>query len=132
MLKQTIAFLLSTYLIASDMYYYNNNQKVYLTPQESNQSRLQNKSVPNPHAAHYYKTSSNTQVGITDEILIKTKNLDAVLHRYDVTLKKRITSDIYLLKAKESALTLDISNQMYEDSNILYAHPNFIRQIDNR
>lgn len=132
MYKQIAAFFFSTYLIASDMYYYNNNKKVYLTPQESNQSSFQNKSAPNPHAAQYYKTSSNTIVGISDEILIKTKDIDAVLYKYDVVLKKRITSDIYLLKVKDSTLTLKISNQMYEDSNILYAHPNFIKQIHNR
>lgn len=132
MYKITLFLIMSTYLIASDLYYYNNHKKVYLTPQDSNQRVLQYRSVSNPHAVRFYTTTNNVVVGINDEILIKTKDIDAVLDTYEVKLKKRITSQIYLLQVKDNNLTLDISNQMYEDPDILYAHPNFIKQIHER
>lgn len=131
-LKILYFIFFSLNVFASDLYYYNNHKKVFLTPQESNQTSVYNKSVANPHAIKYFKTNSSIILGIGDEILIKTKKIEIILQKYNLVLKKKLPLDIYLVSVKNSSETLDTANKLYEDSDILYAHPNFIRQVYSR
>ncbi|MBU0720436.1 hypothetical protein KJ877_03780 [bacterium] len=133
-LKNLCLLLISTSLFSSEVYFYQNKKKVFITP---TQLKLSNARV----ATHsfdtikYFTTSNNILLGITNEILVKYRNmyaLEKIQLRYSLVPIKRITHDIYLYKIDDADLTLKISNALYEEDDIEYAHPNFIKKTQNR
>jgi hypothetical protein len=117
---------------ANEIFYYKNNQKIELTPIKTTQKLQKSDST---QTIDYYKTRNNITVGVTKEIIVKIKEeeaLEGILEQYAINLKKRLTSTLYLVETNSSTLTLEISNQLYHDANVSYAHPNFIKKIDKR
>ncbi|MCK5293739.1 MAG: hypothetical protein KAJ49_03735 [Arcobacteraceae bacterium] len=125
--------LIFTFLYSSDTYFYQNGKKVYISPvQEVKIFSL--KATSTQSNLNYFTTPNNKTVGVNDEILIKTSstNIDNLLIKYSLTLVKQLTKNIYLLKVKDKSTIFDISNRLYEDKTVQFAHPNFTRQIDKR
>jgi hypothetical protein len=112
---------------ASDMYYYKNNQRATLTP-ETSISRSSS-------IIDYYKTDSGVTVGVTDKIIVKF-NSDADIKKYlnefNLTIEKKLGKNLFLLKAENKRLTIDISNRLSEKDDIEYAHPDFIKKRVSR
>lgn len=130
MRKLLFLFLSVAFALHAESFYYNNNQKVQLTPLPK--SLVQSKSATEGAQMEYYTTPNSTLVGISDEILIQTEDIEYVLKCYGVELLAKLGNNIYLLRAKERAQTLELANKLYEDEKIELAHPNFSKEIQKR
>jgi len=123
----TILILLTQYGCASNIYYYQNNKKVSLTPIKSLSRNISN--------MDYYKNSNGIVLGVTDRLLIKLKNknyLENILKRYNLILIRKIDKNLYLLKTQDKNLTIQISNTLTKKDFIEYAHPDFIKKFYKR
>lgn len=112
---------------ASELYYYKNNEKVFLDTANYN-SRSNIKINEN---VDYYQTDTGTILGVSDTLLVKTKaevDISSYLNEFDLILDSKLGIDLYVLKTKDKSLTIDISNRLYLKDNIKYAHPNFLKQ----
>lgn len=115
---------------ATDNFYYQKDKKVLLTPIKSTQTRTFQKT--NSTQIDYYKTQNNKTVGINKELIVKIKKekaLDNLLKKYAIVVKKKLAKKLYLMEVNSTQETLDITNQLYHDINVSYAHPNFIKKI---
>jgi len=130
-MKQTI--VISSILFfanASDNFYYQKDKKVLLTSIKSTQLRTFQKI--NSTQIDYYKTEKGHTVGISKEFIVKIKEekaLEDLLKKYSIVVKKRLAKNLYLMETNSTQETLDVSNQLYHDVNVSYAHPNFIKKI---
>ena len=125
-------FLLVSFLNANNTFYYENNKKVYLTKINTDIKNTKIRTARHNNIS-YYKTSTNNYLGVKDRILIKTKkNINSIIQKYSCTLIRSITSRIYLIKIDNNSDIFDIANKLYEDNDVIYAHPNFIRKIQKR
>ncbi len=118
-----IFIVLIQYGCASDNYYYKNSQKVTITP---NASIL--RSNPN---MDYYQNSQGVVLGVTDKLIVKLKDdklLEQMSDEFGLTLEKRLSKNLYLFKASNKNLTIDISNRLSEKEYIEYSHPDFIKK----
>lgn len=130
--KVFFLYLLSFYGCSSEYYYYQNGKKVFLKP-----SLKATKNLANSQSnIHYYDTENNISLGVTNEILITTKsevlNIDDLIERYQLTLLKKISSNIYLLEVSNESELFSTVNELYQEDKIQYAHPNFIKNIQKR
>ena len=128
-----IFLLLFTFLLsASDNFYYQNDKKVILTPiQTSNTFQKMDAN----HTIEYFKTPKGQIVGMGQEIIVKlkdTKALDSLVKKYAVNIKTKLTNKLYVLEVNSTKQTLEITNKLYLDANVSYAHPNLIKRIDKR
>lgn len=119
-----ILFLLLTQLtLANDTYYYKGSQKISLVKQNTLSQNSQN--------IDYYKNSNNLIFGVTDKIIVKLRESDTVeryLKEYNLSLEKKLSNNMYLLQTKDKNSTITISNILNEKDEIIYAHPDFIKQ----
>lgn len=112
---------------ASDNYYYQNNEKIYLTPVTDYSRAISN--------TDYYTNDKGITIGVNDQILLKLNNnadIDTVLTKYNLTLEKKLSSLLYLVKVSNKTLTIDTANRLNEDTYVQYAQPNFIKQKMSR
>ena len=136
-MKKINILLISIFITlnGSDLYYYQGGKKVFLSPVTKTTSiiRSTNSSTENTNINfNYFKTSNNIVLGVNNQIIIKTTKIDEVLEKYNLQLKKKLFSNVYLIELEDKDLTLDIANLLYQDSDISYAHPNFTKQINKR
>jgi len=111
------------FVCASDNYFYNKNQKTILTPDAST-SRSSS-------TIDYYKTDNGIIVGVTDKIIAKVdcdSDIKKYLNEFNLTIEKELDKNLYLLKAQNKSLTIDISNRLSEKDDVEYAHPDFIKK----
>jgi len=127
-----ILLLISLFANASDNFYYQNDKKVILTPiQISNTFQKMDAN----HTIEYFKTPKGQTVGMGQEIIVKlkdTKALDSLVKKYAVNIKTKLTNKLYVLEVNSTKQTLEITNKLYLDANVSYAHPNLIKRIDKR
>jgi len=128
-----IFLLLFTFLLsASDNFYYQNDKKVILTPIQTSNT-FQKMDIN--HTIEYFKTPKGQIVGMGQEIIVKlkdTKALDSLVKKYAVNIKTKLTNKLYVLEVNSTQHTLEITNKLYLDANVSYAHPNLIKRIDKR
>lgn len=130
MKKLLFLFLSTIVALNAQTFYYNNNQKVQLTPLPK--SLIQSRSAVEGVEMEYYMTPNKSLVGVSDEILIKSDDIEYVLKSYSVELLTKISDTIYLLRVKDRAQTLELANKLYEDTKVELAHPNFSKEIQKR
>ena len=129
----TFLLLLFLFAHATDNFYYQKDKKVFLTPIKPTQVRTFQKT--NTTQIDYYKTQNDKTVGINKEFIVKIKEekaLQDLLKKYSIVIKKRLAKNLYLMEVNSTQETLDVSNQLYYDANVSYAHPNFIKKIEAR
>lgn len=132
--KYIYALLLLTSIVYAEQYYYQKGKKVYLSPTKSKSSisRDVNSSI---NQINYFKTPQNVLVGVRDEILVKfknTQNIQDIQITYSLSLVKQLSKTMFLFKVKDYLRTLDVSNSLYEESDVEFAHPNFLRSVRKR
>ncbi len=121
--------LLFQYGSADDTYYYKNNQQVTITKIPSTDMYRDYSTID------YYKTDNGVTVGITDKIIVKVSSdsdIRKYLNAFNLTIEKELGKNLYLLKAENKNLTIDISNRLSEKDDIEYAHPDFIKKRVSR
>ena len=122
-----IFIVLIEYIYSSGNYYYQNDQKKYMT--------LYNNSLRGSPNIDYYQNEKGLILGVTDKILVKFKsenNIGKYLHEFDLFAHKIINSKTYLVQTKDKSLTLDISNKLNEKDDVVFAQPDFIKKILKR
>ena len=108
-----------------DVYYINDNKKVYLK-EDLNLSK-------NNDEVRWFRDKNNLLYGVKNEIIFvlkKAEDKNNVLNRYSLILKENISDKILLVKTNLDVF--EISNQLYNDDAVLYAHPNFITKVKSR
>lgn len=83
----------------------------------------------------YYKTKNGVILGVNDEVIVKFKDIDLlgkVLLKYNLKIAKKIQENSFLLKTTNKNLSLNIANELSNESYIQYAYPNFVKTIKNR
>lgn len=135
-MNKTFLFIFCISLIsllnAEDNYYYQNGKKIYIKPSSVFQTfSLNNETLVNTKS--YVQIENNTSIQITNQILLQTNNgISTIIEKYPIKLLKTITPNIYLVEVDTNQSVLSIANRLYEDKNILFAHPNTIKKIENR
>jgi hypothetical protein len=110
-------------LLASDNYYYKNNEKVTLTPKNS--------ILRGDALIDYYDTDEGVSFGVSDKIIVKAKSyadVEKYCNDFNLSIEKELGVGLYLLKVSDKSLTIDISNRLSEKNDIEYAHPDFIKK----
>lgn len=131
MKKLTLLIPILLFANANNNFYYQNDKKVFLTPIVSSQKFRKINSID----INYYTTPKDTIVGVTKEFIVKIKDkksLEILLKKYPITFKKRLAYNLYLMKVNIIEETIDITQKLYVDKNVIYAHPNFIKKIKLR
>ena len=132
-MKKNIIFLIFLFFAnANDNFYYQKDKKIFLTPINTTQTIQKKESN---QTVQYYKTLKGQTVGISKEIIVKVieeKAIDSLVEKYDINVKKKLTQKLYLVEINSTKETLTITNKLYDDENVSYAHPNFIKRIDKR
>jgi len=131
-LKKIFLLFFTFFLSASDNFYYQNDKKVILTPIQTFNTFQK---MDSNHTIVYFKTPKGQTVGMGQEIIVKlkdTKALDSLVKKYAVNIKTKLTDKLYVLEVNSTKETLEITNELYLDANVSYAHPNFIKKIDKR
>ena len=119
-------------LSAGDDFFYQNGKKVYINPLNTVNSYSINVSSIGSDV-RYFTTQDNDILGLDDEILLKSSvDITLIIKKYNLTLLKKITSTIYLVQVINKNMILDISNRLYEDKDIEFAHPNFRKKVEKR
>jgi len=79
----------------------------------------------------YFKDTHGKKYGITNQIILCTdyqKNLQKVAQKYHLTFLRQLSKTLYLYKTSNIAETLSICNQITNEKEIKFAHPNFLLQ----
>ncbi len=126
-----IVLLLISSLFSKEFFYYSNGQKHYLNAKSS---RFEVKSFIPKSAKHikalYFKNANNDFLGVSDRILIgfKDKKLkDILIKKYKLKFVEYLGDGIYVFKVDNAYKTLDIANAIYENENVQFSHPDFIK-----
>ncbi|MDF1883500.1 hypothetical protein JHD49_06050 [Sulfurimonas sp. SAG-AH-194-C21] len=125
-MKKTVIICIlfvSVLQVFGNTYYYKNNKKVGLSLK-----KVVSRATTN---IDYYVNEYGIELGITDKLIVKTKNkktLIIYLDEFNLSIEKELSKDLYLLKTMDKNLTINIANKLNEKNTILYAHPDFIKK----
>lgn len=111
----------------ANTYYYQGGKKQKLEPVEQTQRSTK--------THDYYKTQNGSQVGVSDTMLVKfynTANLNYYIQKYNLKIVEEIMPNLFKIQVKDKSLTINIANRLYEQSDIEYAHPNFLQKVQKR
>ena len=109
---------------ASD-FYYENGKKIELEklePTEVQQKIAQNDTLK------YYKTVNGHKLAVKNDILVECKekvNCREVLSFYPLVSIKALSERIFLVEVAKDKNVFEVSQKIYEDSDVKIAHPNF-------
>ncbi len=113
--------LLATSGCASSNYYIHEGKKEPLTPvKERSNSDLD-----------MYVTKNGKKVGVSDTLLVKflnTNNLSYYIQKYNIVQSRQILPNLYEFKVQDKSLTIQTANDLSSQSDIKYAHPNFVKK----
>ncbi len=108
---------------SQDHYYYKNDKKVPLIAQTNNSNEVAK--------VYYYKNEKGILLGVTNKIIVKVTDeryLNQYIQEFNLSIEKKLSKNLYLLKVLEKNKTLDIANSLNQKEGITYAHPDFIKK----
>jgi len=121
-----ISLIALTLLGCANEFYYSKGKKVELTPIKSTQ---QSKQITS-ETIKYYHTPTGQTVGVNNQILVechKDSNCTQLLQRYTLTEIQPLTESIFLITVPPTKNIFELSQKLYQETNITNAHPNFIK-----
>lgn len=107
---------------ASALYYYEEGVKVDVTKLDTYTQY------------DYYQNSNNQKVGVNNTIIVKfSSNIDVsdIESKYDVSLDKILSNNVYVFDVNSNNV-FTTSSKIYEDENVEFSNPNFIKQRRRR
>lgn len=125
-----IAFILSSIVNATN-FYYENGEKIEVTQLPESRNFEGNSS----NTITYYKTSKGHKVGVVNEILLKCHTgivCEDVLKKYETNAIQKLSDTIFLIEVDKDKNIFKVSQTLYEDKDIEFAHPNFIKSKKRR
>lgn len=114
-------------LYAEPCYFYKYNKKTILLPLHSSARTEKN--------IDFYQNERGIVLGVSDGIIVKLKDSEGVedlLKEFNLTLKKKLDDNLYLLKTQSKKVTIELSNRLHEKEGVEYAHPDFIKKSVRR
>jgi hypothetical protein len=117
-------------LQAQELFYYQGGKKVSLTPVKKESSLLRSDTTSATH--DYYLSNNKNIVGIDNTLLVKTDSIETIITNYPLELIQEISPHIYLLKTTHKSETISLANTLSQDTNVSFAHPNFLHQVKKR
>lgn len=124
-----IPLYLVSFLLANE-YYYSFGKKINLT--KSYELRATNNSN-----TVYYVKENGSKVGVSNEIIVKCKediNCKQLLSSQNFANISKLTSSLFLIKLNEIDKNniFEISRDLSVNTDIKFAHPNFIKNKKRR
>ncbi len=128
MKKILLSILVVASLSASEYYYMNNGQKVYLTPQS-----LDGVQTRSSGSKLRLKDENGKEVVVNSRLLVKfnsTENLERYLSAYGLSVVKKfeIGGGIYLLQASSPMSAMSAANELYKKPDVEFAQPDIARK----
>ena len=117
-----ITTFFTTLVNASTLYYYEEGVKVDVTKLDTYTQY------------DYYQNSNNQKIGVNNTIIVKfSSNIDVsdIESKYDVSLDKMISTNVYVFDVNSNNV-FTTSSKIYEDENVEFSNPNFIKQRRRR
>lgn len=115
-------------ILYANKYYYDGNQKVYLTSIDKSIRDLQENSSQ-------FKTQNGTYLSIDNTFIVKIKedvNIQNLIDEYNLLYIKQLYTNTYLLQINNNEDIFDISNKLHLDNRTIFSHPNFKHNIHKR
>jgi len=127
-MKILILISFFTFIFAQD-YYYNGHKKIYLSQINTISNFSYDSNITKEKT---YTTKNNQVLKLSNTLIIKTKNnnIDELISKYNLVLKKLLRKNVYLLSTTQNPL--EIANKIYENESVQYAYPDFIKTIQLR
>jgi len=117
-------FLLFSFVEASDQkFYYKNGKKDFLQPIPS--------FMRSTKEVDFYENEKGVKMGVSNKLLVQFKaNVDVkkYLLEYKAEIVKVLGTNLYLLKIDNKANTLEVSNALHQKEDVVFAHPDFLKQ----
>ena len=113
---------------AKTLYYYDGDEKRILTPESTFKQR-------SSESVHYYKDENGVLMGVSNRIIMKTStgsNLETLLKTHNLTMGEKLGSSMYVLITPSADMTLDIANTLTKEDGVVFAHPDFIKEVSPR
>lgn len=107
-------------------FYYENGKKVMVV------KALENRSNDN---ISYYQNSLGKKIGVQDEIILKCKQSSAcatTLQKYNFLKIEKLSDTLLLVKIAENQNIFKVSQSLYNEPSIEFAHPNFTKERTRR
>ena len=123
-----------SFFLFADNFYYQKDKKIFLTPIKTSE-KFQKVDVNKTDKVRFYITEKGHTVGINKELIVKLKkdiSIESLLYKYAILMKKKLAKNLYLVQVTNTEETLSITNQIYMESDVVYAHPNFIKKMQQR
>ncbi len=127
-LKILLLIILFSTTIWADTYYYEYGKKVKLT-------ELKGVRALNDSNITYYQNSTGQKVGVKKEIIAKCKNGSSckdIFKKFNLTQIQNLTSKIILITLNKDQDPFEVSQQLYAQEDIEFAHPNFVKKRKKR
>ncbi len=125
-MKLIVLLLLASLVYAND-FYYEYGQKVEVSQSTNKRSN---------DTVKYYQKQNGTVMGIKkDEILTQCKagvDCAKVLAKYDFASISKLSTTIFLVKLTPTQDVFNYSQILHNDSDIAFAHPNFVKERKGR
>lgn len=122
-----ITISLFTFAFSSE-FYYEYGKKVIL-------KELPEQRVLNGKDTRYFINEKGHKVGVSNEIIVKcisSVNCSEKLKELNFTDISNLTSTLYLVKVDNSDEIFTIAQSLYQNENIEFAIPNFLKKRERR
>ena len=125
MKKIALIMLFAISLQAADFYYEYGKKVMIVKTYEGRDAK----------GVKYYKNSLGKKIGVKDEIIVQCKegiSCRENLGKYPVGEVSRLSDRMLLVKVPKDENIFELSQKLYEDDSIAFAHPNFIKERSRR
>jgi subtilisin family serine protease len=113
-LKKIIIISLLSSLLSAEEFYYKNGKKNILTPSKS-------------RTIGEYIDKNNKKLIISNDVVVKFKD-NNITTKY----KEYLGNNIYIIETNSSKEAIEISNRLFESGDVVYAHPDMVREKRSR
>jgi len=125
-MNKIILVLLFSLVIKADDFYYEYGKKVMIVKSLGSRDNS---------GIKYYENSLGKKIGVTDEIIFQfvdgNSSMD-ILKKYNITKIDKLSDKLYLIKVPKKQDIFELSQRLYEEKSIEFAHPNFIKERKRR
>ena len=114
----------ASFLNAYSLYYYESGKKVYVEQVISGEKQVSG-------VDYYKKIVNSTVIGVDNKVMTKlNKHADIynILSKYNVEVLRKLGDGLYLLKVLGGENVFETAAMIHEDSDTVFAQPNFIKQ----
>ncbi len=83
----------------------------------------------------YYKTITGKKVGVTNQLLVKCKelvNCPMLLDTFNLLNYSKLSDTIFIVTIKKGGNVFSVSRTLFESTEVEFAHPNFVKERRKR